>query len=187
MPVTAEMTLVETEYACLMPTNIYLIGPMGVGKTTIGRLLSKQLRMGFLDSDREIEKRTGASVSLIFDIEGEEGFRDRESKMLQELSRHENVVVATGGGAILREENRQALRSSGIVVYLHGSVDLQYERTRHSKSRPLLEKGLRRETLEALMKVREPLYRQEADIIVNTEEQSAVSVVRDIVRRMEQL
>ena len=170
-----------------MPANVYLIGPMVVGKTTIGRLLAQQLSMEFVDTDREIEQRTGVSITLIFDIEGEAGFRDRESGMLRELTARENVVVATGGGAVLREENRQLLRSSGIVVYLHASVDLQYERTRHSKNRPLLQNGARREILQALMTEREPLYRQEADITVEIERQPAAAVARELVEKVGEL
>jgi len=167
--------------------NIILIGPMGAGKTTIGRQLARQLHMDFIDCDREIEKRTGATINLIFEIEGEEGFRQREQKMLEELSQHKNIVLATGGGAVLREENRRLLRSSGTVVYLHASVDTQLERTRNSKNRPLLNNRDPRGRLAELMTHREPLYRQEADIVINADQRSAASVAREIVQRMEEM
>lgn len=167
-----------------MARNIYLIGPMGVGKTTIGRALARQLDMEFVDCDREVEKRTGATISLIFDIEGEEGFRERETRMLQELTRRHNTVLATGGGAILREENRQALRANGTVVYLHAPVEVQLERTRAGKNRPLLQTEDPRATLEALMAVREPLYRGEADIVVNIRSRSPQAIAREIARKV---
>jgi shikimate kinase len=163
-----------------MSQNLFLIGPMGVGKTTIGRHLARLLGMEFLDSDQEIEKRTGATIPLIFEIEGEAGFRKRETDMIDELSGRENVVLATGGGAILAEPNRRVLRKRGLVVYLHASVDTQLARTGKSRHRPLLETGDRRGKLEELMNVREPLYRQEADLVVDTENRSPLSVAREI-------
>ena len=164
--------------------NIILIGPMGAGKTTIGRQLAKQLNMRFVDSDKEIENHTGASISLIFEIEGESKFRERETKMLRELSSEDNVVLATGGGAILAEENRRILRRNGTVVYLHASVDTQLERTRNSKKRPLLNTDDPRARLEELMKVREPLYRQEADVIVNADRRSSARVAKEIIDQL---
>jgi shikimate kinase len=164
-----------------MPRNIFLIGPMGVGKTTIGRQLAGMLGMDFADSDQEIEKRTGVSISTIFDIEGEAGFRRRESAMIEELSALPHTVLATGGGAVLAEENRRILRKRGHVVYLHASIDAQVERTRSSRNRPLLENADdRRARLEELMNIREPLYRQEADLVVDTEGRSASKVAREI-------
>ena len=168
-----------------MARNIYLIGPMGVGKTTIGRALARQLGMEFVDCDREVEERTGATISLIFDIEGEEGFRERETRMLQELTRRHNTVLATGGGAILREENRLALRRSGIVVYLHTPVETQLRRTGGSKHRPLLQTDQPAEKLQQLMREREPIYRQEADLVMSSKNRSAHSVVRELVRKLE--
>ena len=167
-----------------MTSNIILIGPMGAGKTTIGRQLAKQLNKEFVDSDQEIERRTGASISLIFDIEGEDGFRKRESAMLEELTGRSNIVLATGGGAILTESNRRNLRRSGTVVYLHASVDTQVERTRNNKNRPLIEGKNPRGELESLMKIREPLYRSEADLTIDAENRSAASVAKDIIRRL---
>jgi len=153
---------------------------MGVGKTTIGRPLAKKLGMQFVDSDREIEDRTGVTISIIFEIEGEEGFRKRETAMIDELTQQKNIVLATGGGAILSETNRTYMRKRGVVVYLHAPVELQLERTRTSKNRPLLINGDPRETLEELMSVRDPLYRKEADIIINTNNRSPISVANEI-------
>jgi shikimate kinase len=169
-----------------MSRNVFLIGPMGVGKTTIGRHLARLTQRKFIDSDHEIEKRTGASIALIFEIEGEPGFRKRESTMLDELTQREDVVLATGGGAILSEENRRILRSRGTVVYLQADLDTQLERTSRSRNRPLLQTDDRRGKLEELMRIREPLYRQEADIIVSTDSRSPASVAREIATRLEE-
>lgn len=168
-----------------MTSNVFLIGPMAVGKTTIGKQLARRLRLRFLDSDQEIEKRTGVTISLIFDVEGEAGFRDREEKMIAELTALEGVVLATGGGAILREDNRKALRKNGTVVYLRASVEALLERTQASKHRPLLETSDRRAALESLMAARDPLYRAEADIIVDTEQLSAGRAARHIARLLQ--
>lgn len=170
-----------------MTPNVFLIGPMAVGKTTIGKQLAKRLHLRFVDSDNEIEKRTGVSISLIFDIEGESGFRDREEQVIAELTAMEGIVLATGGGAVLREANRKALRKNGTVVYLRASVDSQLERTKASKHRPLLETADRRAALESLMETREPLYRQEADFIIDTDNLSAGRAARQIARKMESL
>ena len=157
---------------------------MGSGKTTIGRNLAKQLHKQFVDSDQEIEKRTGAAISLIFEIEGEEGFRDRESKIIEALTQRRNIVLATGGGAILGEANRRAMRRSGTVVYLHTPVETQLNRTTNSKHRPLLVTDNPVEKLRSLMSIREPLYRQEADIIVHSNNRSPHSVVRELMRKL---
>ncbi|MCL7751849.1 shikimate kinase AroK [Guyparkeria hydrothermalis] len=148
--------------------NIILIGPMGAGKTTIGRILANRLGWQFHDSDREIEKRTGASIPLIFDIEGEAGFRDREHDMLADLTAGQGMVLATGGGAVLREDNRKLLRENGLVVYLFTSVERQFERTQHDTQRPLLQNGDRRATLQRLMDERDPLYRGTAHVVLET-------------------
>lgn len=170
-----------------MKSNVFLIGPMAVGKTTIGRQLAKRLELEFVDSDHEIEKRTGVSISLIFDVEGEAGFREREAKVIAELTAHTGIVLATGGGAVLLEENRRALRKNGIVVYLRASVESQLERTKSTKHRPLLETENRRAALESLMEIREPLYRQEADLIIDTDHLSAGRAARQITRKLEEL
>lgn len=170
-----------------MTSNVFLIGPMAVGKTTIGKQLAKRLHLQFVDSDQEIEKRTGASISLIFDVEGESGFREREEKMIAELTTREGIVLATGGGAVLREENRKALRKHGVVVYLHASIASQLERTKSSKHRPLLQTEDRRAALESLMEIREPLYRLEADFIVETDNLSAGRAARQIARKIQKL
>lgn len=168
-----------------MTRNVFLIGPMAVGKTTIGKQLAKRLDLRFVDSDQEIENRTGASVSLIFDIEGEAGFRDREEKMIAELSSLDGIVLATGGGAVLRENNRKTLRKNGIVVYLRASVESQLERTKSSKTRPLLETGDRRAALESLMQNRDALYRGEADFMIDTDHVSASRAARQIARKIQ--
>ena len=160
---------------------------MGAGKSTIGRHLAKQLHKAFVDSDQEIEKQTGAVISLIFEIEGEQGFRERESRIISKLTKRRNIVLATGGGSILMEENRRALRRSGIVVYLHTTVDTQLKRTRNSKHRPLLETDNPADRLKALMEVRDPIYRQEADIVIHCDNRSTYSVVRELVRKLNNL
>ena len=158
---------------------------MGAGKTTVGKQLARQFGMDFVDSDHELEERTGVSITTIFDIEGEEGFRKRETRMLEELCQRENVVMATGGGAILSEENRKMLRRAGTVIYLNASLDAQVNRTRNRKSRPLLTDDDPRDQLRELMTTREPLYRQEADVIVESGDRSVSNVTREIVQKLE--
>lgn len=160
--------------------RVFLVGPMGAGKSTIGRLLSKELSLPFKDSDHEIEERTGADIPWIFDMEGEEGFRNREACVIDELTQLPKVVLATGGGAILRDENRQHMCSRGTVVYLETSVDQQYQRTYRDKNRPLIQQDNPREVLEKLMAIRDPLYRSAADLIVSTHLGNPQAVVRKI-------
>ena len=167
--------------------NIILIGPMGAGKTTIGRLLANRLGWTFADSDREIEKRTGASIPLIFEIEGESGFRQREHDMLADLTAGEGVVLATGGGAVLRPENRALLRNNGWVVYLYTPVERQFERTQHDTQRPLLQKGDRRATLERLMAERDPLYRETAHLVIETGGQAPRTMAERILAAWRQV
>ncbi|MDH4555022.1 shikimate kinase AroK [Pseudomonas sp. BN417] len=167
--------------------NLILIGPMGAGKSTIGRLLAKELRLPFKDSDKEIEQRTGADIPWIFDVEGEQGFRDREQAMIEELCEQGGVVLATGGGAVLRPANRQALRSGGRVVYLHTSVDQQIERTARDRNRPLLRAADPGKVLRDLMAIRDPLYREIADIIIETDERPPRLVVHEILARLQEL
>lgn len=169
------------------PDNLFLIGPMGAGKSTIGRHLAELLNKDFRDSDSEIEKRTGAGIPLIFEIEGETGFRARESSILDDLTRLSNTVLATGGGAVLSEDNRKILRERGVVVYLHAPLETLLQRTRRDRHRPLLQTADRRRTLEDILKAREPVYRQAADMVIETSHRSPVSVAREIVRKLESL
>lgn len=164
--------------------RVFLVGPMGAGKTTIGRHLAGALGLTFLDSDREIEERTGANIPLIFDIEGEAGFRRREQAMIDELTRRPGIVLATGGGAVLSEENRRHLVARGTVIYLETTVERQLERTRLDRNRPLLQGENPRARLEELMRIREPLYREVADIIVTTDRGAIRSVVKQLVRKL---
>ncbi|MBJ9977343.1 shikimate kinase AroK [Pseudomonas sp. S75] len=167
--------------------NLILVGPMGAGKSTIGRLLAKELRLLFKDSDKEIELRTGANIPWIFDKEGEPGFRDREQAMIAELCELDGVVVATGGGAVMREANRQALHQGGRVIYLHASVEQQVGRTARDRNRPLLRTANPEATLRALLEARDPLYREIADLVVETDERPPRMVVIDILDRLQQL
>ena len=147
-----------------LASNVYLIGPMGSGKTTIGQRVAQLLGLEFLDCDHELEAQTGASVNLIFDVEGEEGFRERETRMLEKLTAQRGVLVATGGGVVLRERNRDLLRRNGLVVYLRTSVAQQLKRLSHDHSRPLIQSGDRRERLTRLAEQRNALYEALADI-----------------------
>lgn len=166
--------------------NIYLIGPMGAGKTTVGRRIAELKGMQFLDSDHEIEKRTGVDISFIFDMEGEDGFRKREREMIVELADETNTVLATGGGVVLERANRDLLSARGVVVYLETSLEQQLSRTRNNRNRPLLEGSDDIEaTLRELMETRDPLYREIADLTVTTGEQPARRLAREIVERLE--
>ncbi|CAG0910537.1 unnamed protein product [Cyprideis torosa] len=149
--------------------RIILIGPMGSGKTTIGKLIAASIGYEFIDSDREIEERTGVSIPTIFDYEGEEGFRDRESHVLDELTQREGIVLATGGGAVLRPQNRTVLSERGFVVYLKVSVRVQLMRTSKDKNRPLLQTENPKKTLTEMAKIRAPLYEETADFSINTD------------------
>lgn len=145
-------------------TNVYLIGPMGSGKTSLGQRLAKKMQLEFFDNDHELEAQTGASVNLIFDLEGEEGFRKRESEMLKKLTARKNILLATGGGSVLSPENRQLLRESGVVVYLRTSVRQQIRRLSRDKKRPLLQSGDREEKLARFARERNSLYQELANI-----------------------
>ncbi len=157
---------------------------MGSGKTAVGRRLAGYLDMEFKDSDSEIERRTGVDITFIFDKEGEAGFRTRESAVIADLTRRENVVLATGGGAIVDSASRRLLSGCGTVVYLKTGIDLQLERTRHSKNRPLLRNGDPASVLQRLMEVRGPLYDAMADIVIATGNRKVDSVVREIGERL---
>ncbi len=157
---------------------------MGAGKSTIGRLLARELNLEFLDSDQEVEARTGASVALIFDVEGERGFRRRESAVIAELTAREGILLSTGGGAVLDSENRRHLAARGTVVYLHASVAQQLERTRFDRSRPLLRGDNPEEVLATLIEQREPLYREVADLVVETDGRKARAVATEIAEKL---
>lgn len=164
----------------LQQRNIYLIGLMGAGKTTVGKMLAKHLGRDFYDSDHEIEKRTGVKIPIIFDLEGEDGFRKREKAAIHELSQMSNIVLATGGGAVLAPENREALKSTGVVIYLRGNVSELWHRTRHDKQRPLLQNVDVKAKLEQLYAERDPLYREIAAHIVDTGSQPVATIVNRI-------
>lgn len=165
--------------------KLFLVGPMGSGKTTIGRRLAEELGLEFLDSDHEIEARTGASIPLIFDIEGEEGFRKRESAMIDELTQRDGLVLATGGGAVLDEDNRRHLHERGTVIYLQSSADTLFERTRSDRNRPLLQTGDPRARIVELLAQRDPLYRDTAHITINTGKQNIHRIVSEILARLD--
>jgi shikimate kinase len=162
------------------PRNIFLVGPMGAGKSTVGRQLSRALKKQFIDSDKAIEERTGASIALIFDLEGEAGFRRREQVVIEELTALDEIVLATGGGAVLAEANRSNLMSRGFVVYLSAPLDLLIERTARDRLRPLLRTTDPAARVAELLAERDPIYRQVADAVVHTDRRSARHVVKEI-------
>ena len=162
---------------------IYLVGPSGAGKSTVGRILAQIMRLQFVDLDHEIEKHAGKTIVEIFDEVGEGGFRELETEALLRFANSNCMIVSTGGGAIVREENRKILRG-GIVVYLHATPQFLEQRTRRSKHRPLLNNGDPKETIARLMKEREPLYREEADIIVYADRANAKAVAKQIERKL---
>ena len=166
------------------PGNVFLVGPMGSGKSTIGRQLAAALGLEFVDCDHAIEEQTGATIALIFDIEGETGFRSRERAMIEQLTAREGILLATGGGAVLDAQNRQWLRSRGRVIYLACSVAQQFERTRQSRHRPLLQAPDPEARLAELLETRDPLYREVAHLVVNTDHRSVGAVVKELVRRL---
>jgi len=165
--------------------NIFLIGLMGAGKTTIGRQLASELSLKFFDSDHEIEKRTGVTITHIFDIEGEAGFRKRETAMLDELTEKKGIVLATGGGAILKPENRQFLMSRGTTIYLYANIDTLLERTSKDRNRPLLQTENPQAKLEELLEIRDPLYRETADIIIDTGKDSVRWALKEILEKLQ--
>ena len=167
-----------------MPKNLILVGPMGAGKSSIGRRLAKQLNKKFYDCDQVIEERTGVTITTIFELEGEGGFRQRETKILQELVKNQNAVIATGGGVILKAKNLNLIRHNSIVIYLKASLDSQIKRTKHDKKRPLIQTRQRRATLEKLARSRNPIYQQVADITIDTDRQSIHASLKKLAAQL---
>jgi len=166
--------------------NIFLVGPMGAGKSTIGRELADKLHLEFFDSDHEIERRTGADIAWVFDLEGEEGFRKREESVIEDLSERQGIVLATGGGSVISSQVRNRLSARGFVVYLETTIDKQVARTQRDRRRPLLQTEEEpRTVLENLAVERNPLYEEIADVIVQTDDQSAKVVASKIVERLD--
>jgi len=162
-------------------TNVVLVGPMGSGKTSVGRRLACVLKRDFFDSDFEIVARTGVAIDHIFDVEGEEGFRKRETKMLAELCDIQNIVIATGGGIVIKQENRELLKKNSFVVYLSSSIEQLVMRTAKSKSRPLLERSNnRKKTIRDLVEKREPLYQEVADVVIDTTGKKLYAIINEI-------
>jgi shikimate kinase len=167
--------------------SIFLVGLMGAGKTTVGKLLAKQFGKIFIDADHEIEARTGVKIPVIFEIEGEAGFRKREEAVIADLTSRPNIILGTGGGAVLSAHNRKLLRSNGTVVYLRGTPEQLYERTRHDRNRPLLQTEDPLGRLRELYAQRDPLYREVADLVVDTGRQSVTSFARQLKDKLELL
>lgn len=171
----------------MRPLNLYLVGPMGAGKSTIGKHLARELNIEFYDTDQVIEERSGAEIAWIYDVEGEEGFRRRERKIIDELSQRIGIVLATGGGAILDPENRNRLAARGTVVYLHTTVEQQLKRTMRDKRRPELQNdNITEEEMRMLMEALDPLYREIADIIVETDSRTVRSVAAEVIRLLDE-
>lgn len=164
--------------------NVFLVGPMGAGKSTIGRHLADELHLEFFDSDQEIERRTGADIAWIFDLEGEEGFRKREETVIHDLTDKQGIVLATGGGSIVSKAVRNRLSARGIVVYLQTTIDKQVARTQRDKRRPLLQNDDPETVLRNLAEDRNPLYEEVADYVVETDEQSARAVANQIINKI---
>ncbi len=164
--------------------NVFLVGPMGAGKSTIGRHLADELHLDFFDSDQEIERRTGADISWIFDLEGEEGFRKREENIIEELTEKQGIVLATGGGSVISKKIRNHLSARGIVVYLQTTIDKQVARTQRDKRRPLLQNDKPEKVLVELASERNPLYEEVADYVVDTDDQSARAVANQIINKI---
>ncbi|SMN15133.1 Shikimate kinase I [uncultured Candidatus Thioglobus sp.] len=165
--------------------NVVLVGPMGSGKTSVGRRLACVLKRDFFDSDFEIVARTGVAIDHIFDVEGEEGFRQREISMLGELCKISNIVIATGGGIVIKQENRELLKQNSFIVYLSSSIEQLVMRTARSRSRPLLEKSSNREkTIRDLVEKREPLYQEVADVVVDTTGKKLYAIINEIKKSL---
>lgn len=169
-----------------MAGNVYLVGMMGAGKTTLGKALAQKTGQEFVDTDRLLVERTGVPVATIFEIEGEQGFRRRESALVAELAGRSGCIVATGGGAVLEEENRRLMRASGTVVYLRARLENLWERTRQDSNRPLLDTADPRATLAAILGRRDPIYREAAHVVVETSSQSAAALVSRVLAALQQ-
>lgn len=165
--------------------HVVLLGMMGAGKTTVGRLLARRLKRVLYDSDHEIERRCGVRIAVIFDIEGEAGFRAREAQAIEDLCAHQGIVLATGGGAVLMPENRRRLAASGTVIYLHAQPGQLWQRVRHDRNRPLLATADPQKKLEDLYAERDPLYRETAAIVVDTGRQSMEVLAKDLLARLD--
>ena len=166
-------------------SGLILVGMMGAGKTTVGRLLARRLKRSFYDTDEQIERRCGVRVPVIFEIEGEAGFRAREAQMIEELCVLDNAVLATGGGAVLAKENRRLIAARGIVVYLHARPAQLWHRLRHDRNRPLLATADPQKKLEELYAERDPLYREIADLVIDTGRQSVQTLAKDLLARLD--
>jgi shikimate kinase len=166
--------------------NLILVGMMGAGKSTVGRLLARRLKRPFYDSDQEIERRCGVGIPVIFDIEGESGFRAREAQVIAELAALQGIVLATGGGVVLEEESRRRLAASGTVVYLHAPPAELWARVRHDRNRPLLATPDPLQKLGQLYAQRDPLYREIADLVLETGVQSAQALGKQLLARLEE-
>jgi shikimate kinase len=163
-----------------MTGNIFLVGLMGAGKTTVGKNLARHLEKPFYDSDQEIEARTGVNIPLIFELEGEAGFRRRESAVIADLTQMQDIILATGGGVVLAKENRDNLCKNGLVVYLRANVKELWHRTRHDRNRPLLQTEDPRAKLQQLFEQRDPLYREIADVVIDTGDQPVSAIVHQL-------
>jgi shikimate kinase len=168
-----------------MPGNFYLVGLMGAGKTTVGRALARATQKTFYDSDHDIEARTGAKIPMIFEIEGESGFREREAESIAELTQLQGIVLGTGGGVILNPNNRKLLRRNGYVIYLRASPEELYSRTCHDKNRPLLQTADPLGKLRELYEIRDPLYREVADLVIDTSQQTVNSLLQLLLKELE--
>jgi len=165
--------------------NIFLIGLMGAGKSTVGKVLAKKLGRRFLDADHVIEERCGVKIPVIFEMEGEEGFRKREAQTIREITVEQDIILATGGGAILLPENRQSLRGNGVVIYLHANPIELWHRTKGGEGRPLLKNGDAKKILEDLYAIRDPLYREIADHVIETGKPSVNQLVNTLIMQLE--
>jgi shikimate kinase len=165
--------------------NVIFVGLMGAGKTTVGRAVARRLQRPFIDSDHEIEARTGARIPVIWELEGEDGFRQREAQVIDELSQQQSIVLATGGGAVLRQDTRERLRNRGLVIYLRANPYDLWQRTRRDKNRPLLQTEDPRGKLETLFKARDPLYQECAHFVVETGRPTVTNLVNMVLMQLE--